>query len=65
MGGMARGGPGSPDPERITYLNVTIQRLLLIAYAPEFDPISFAAHGMDFDQISGPDWISPRKSTTS
>jgi len=40
-----RGGPGTSDPERITYQRQSLLRLLNVAY------------GLDFDQISGPDWI--------
>lgn len=39
-----RGGPGTSDPERITYQRVHLLRLLSAAY------------GVDFDQISGPSW---------
>jgi uncharacterized protein (TIGR03435 family) len=40
-----QGGPGTPNPTRITYENVTMLTLLVRAY------------GVDFDQISGPPWI--------
>jgi uncharacterized protein (TIGR03435 family) len=40
-----RGGPGTSDPTRITYENVTTLILLVRAY------------GVDFDQISGPAWL--------
>jgi uncharacterized protein (TIGR03435 family) len=40
-----QGGPGTSDPEQITYERIPLVRLLLIAY------------GLDYDQISGPGWI--------
>jgi uncharacterized protein (TIGR03435 family) len=40
-----RGGPGTPDPTRIDYENVTLLTLLVRAYR------------VDFDQISGPPWL--------
>jgi uncharacterized protein (TIGR03435 family) len=40
-----RGGPGTPDPDRIMY-----QRMPLIRFL-------YAAYGFQFDQLSGPDWI--------
>jgi uncharacterized protein (TIGR03435 family) len=40
-----RGGPGTPDPERIMWRQ-QLPRLLLVAY------------GVDFDQISGPKWLA-------
>ncbi len=40
-----RGGPGTSDPELITYQRQPLSRLLAVAY------------GLDFDQISGPGWI--------
>jgi uncharacterized protein (TIGR03435 family) len=40
-----RGGPGTSDPERITWEQVTLARLLSVLY------------GINFDQISGPDWV--------
>ncbi len=40
-----RGGPGTSDPERITYQRTSLVRLLITAY------------GLDYDQVSGPSWI--------
>lgn len=40
-----RGGPGTDQPELITYTNVTLARLVSLAY------------GVHFDQISGPSFI--------
>jgi uncharacterized protein (TIGR03435 family) len=40
------GGPGTSDPGRITYTNVPLRRVLLIAY-------DFSNH-----QILGPDWLN-------
>jgi uncharacterized protein (TIGR03435 family) len=40
-----RGGPGTPDPERVTYQRINLNRLLCVAY------------GLDFDQIFGPSWV--------
>jgi uncharacterized protein (TIGR03435 family) len=39
-----RGGPGTSDPERMTW-RAPLVRLLVVAY------------GLDFDQISGPGWL--------
>jgi uncharacterized protein (TIGR03435 family) len=41
-----QGGPGTSDPERIVYQRQSLSRLLCVAY------------GIDFDQISGPSWLS-------
>lgn len=40
-----RGGPGTPEPQRITYHRQPLARFLAAAY------------GVDFDQISGPGWM--------
>ena len=50
-GGSTRfiGGPGTADPERIAYENVTLKRLLMKAY------------GLEIDQISGPGFIDSDK----
>jgi uncharacterized protein (TIGR03435 family) len=40
-----RGGPGSPDPERIAYSNVAMRSVLMNAY------------DVQSDQISGPAWL--------
>jgi uncharacterized protein (TIGR03435 family) len=40
-----RGGPGTPDPEQITYERQHLLRVLSAAYS------------LDFDQISGPAWL--------
>jgi uncharacterized protein (TIGR03435 family) len=42
---IVRGGPGTSDPERITYERQSLLRLLTIVY------------GLDFDQVTGPDWL--------
>lgn len=39
------GGPGTDDPETITWRRQPLSRLLVTAF------------GVDFDQISGPDWL--------
>ena len=39
------GGPGTPDPEWITYQRQSLMRLL------------HAAYDLDFDQLSGPGWL--------
>lgn len=50
-----RAGPGTDDPERITYSRVTLLRLLHYAYSTEgYDLV----HGLDWDQFSGPDWLA-------
>ncbi len=41
-----QGGPGTADPERIVYERQPLARFLCAAY------------GIDFDQISGPTWLS-------
>jgi uncharacterized protein (TIGR03435 family) len=40
-----RGGPGTGDPTQITFISVTMQRLLMTAY------------GVGAEQISGPGWL--------
>jgi uncharacterized protein (TIGR03435 family) len=47
--GVLQGGPGSPDPERITGTRITLQRFLREAY------------GVDFDQIQGPAWMADER----
>jgi uncharacterized protein (TIGR03435 family) len=47
--GPARGGPGTRDPEQITWANATLRNLLMTA----FDLQSY--------QIVGPDWISTER----
>jgi uncharacterized protein (TIGR03435 family) len=44
--GLLQGGPGTNDPDRITYMGATQQMLIRQAY------------GVDFDQIQGPGWLS-------
>jgi uncharacterized protein (TIGR03435 family) len=48
-----KGGPGTNDPERITYSRVPILRILLSAF------------GVAFDQLTGPSWISNGDAATS
>lgn len=50
-----RGGPGTADPERITYERITLLSLIQRAY---FSPTAGNLHVLDFDQISGPAWLS-------
>lgn len=45
-GGMARGGPSTSDPERITYERALFRQLLMDAY------------GVQRDQIKGPEWAT-------
>ena len=45
-GGQAQGGPGTSDPERLTYERVLFRRLLMDAYR------------VQLDQIKGPDWAT-------
>jgi uncharacterized protein (TIGR03435 family) len=47
-----RGGPGSADPGRISYANVTFQSLLIIAYGA-----GCRVQGEECDQIVGPAWL--------
>jgi uncharacterized protein (TIGR03435 family) len=44
--GFAKGGPGTDDPERITYEHTLFQQLIMDAY------------GVQRDQITGPDWAA-------
>ena len=44
-----RGGPGTDDPERITFISVTMKRLLMVAYR------------VDENQISGPGWLDSQR----
>lgn len=44
--GMVRGGPGTTDPERLTYERALFRQLLMDAY------------GVQRDQIKGPDWAT-------
>jgi uncharacterized protein (TIGR03435 family) len=44
--GMVRGGPGTSDPERLTYERALFRQLLMDAY------------GVQRDQIKGPDWAT-------
>jgi len=44
-----RGGPGTDDPERITFVSVTMKRLLMAAYR------------VDENQISGPGWLDSQR----
>jgi uncharacterized protein (TIGR03435 family) len=46
LGGRISGGPGTNDPERITYEYVPFQQLLMAAY------------GVQRYQIRGPDWVT-------
>jgi uncharacterized protein (TIGR03435 family) len=41
-----RGGPGTRDPGRISYVNVTLQQLMTMAWS------------LREDQVSGPSWLS-------
>jgi len=47
LGGRISGGPGTSDPERITYAYVPFQQLVMAAY------------GVQRYQIRGPDWVTP------
>jgi uncharacterized protein (TIGR03435 family) len=44
-----RGGPGTADPERMTWSGATLQALLISAY------------GVKTDQISGPGWLESER----
>src|SRR5271169_4728212 len=46
---MMRGGPGSADPERINYTNVSLKDVLTLAY------------GVKNHQISGPTWLDSER----
>ena len=43
------GGPGSEDPERITYSNVTLKNVL------------FQAYGVNAERIAGPGWLDSER----
>lgn len=47
-----RGGPGTADPGRISYDNVTLQSLLITAYGA-----GCKVQAEECDQISGPAWL--------
>lgn len=47
LGGRITGGPGTNDPERITYEYVPFRQLVMAAY------------GVQSYQIKGPDWVTP------
>ncbi|MBV9400362.1 MAG: TIGR03435 family protein [Bryobacterales bacterium] len=47
--GPPRGGPGTRDPEQITWTNAALRNILMTA----FDVQTF--------QVAGPDWISPER----
>jgi uncharacterized protein (TIGR03435 family) len=54
------GGPGTSDPGRISYTNVTLEEVVKVAYGmmgPTYD----AAHKND--QLRGPDWLKTQKFT--
>jgi uncharacterized protein (TIGR03435 family) len=46
---MMTGGPGTNDPTRITFTNVPLKQLFVVAY------------GVKRDQVSGPDWLDSDK----
>ena len=46
-----RGGPGTADPGRISYANVTLESLLILAYGADCKVQE------DCDQIAGPAWL--------
>lgn len=48
-GNVMRGGPGTDDPARITFVSVTMKRLLMAAYR------------VDENQISGPGWLDSQR----
>ena len=47
-----RGGPGTADPGRISYANVTLQSLLITAYSADCK-----VQAEECDQIAGPSWL--------
>jgi uncharacterized protein (TIGR03435 family) len=55
-----RGGPGTADPERVTYERIGLLSLIQRAYSPTVAGYD-ALHGLDFDQITGPPWLSAAK----
>ena len=51
-----RGGPGTADPGRISYTNVTLQSLLITAYG-----VGCKVQAEECDQISGPAWLGSNR----
>ena len=49
MGNLFQGGPGTPDPTRLTVTNAVLQGIITRAF------------GVRFDQISGPDWMNQER----
>jgi len=47
-----RGGPGSADPNRISWTNITLQSLLISAYGSDC-----RVQASECDQVTGPAWI--------
>jgi uncharacterized protein (TIGR03435 family) len=51
-----RGGPGTADPERITFERIGLLSMILYAYSP---PGNYnGLRSLDFDQVSGPPWLN-------
>lgn len=46
-----RGGPGTADPGRISYANITLESLLILAYGADCKVQE------DCDQVAGPAWL--------
>ena len=46
-----RGGPGTADPGRISYANITLESLLIVAYGAD------CKMQEDCDQVAGPPWL--------
>lgn len=51
-----RGGPGTADPERITFERIGLLSMIRYAYNPPGDYNGL--HSLDSDQVSGPPWLS-------
>src|SRR5689334_14298223 len=47
--GTPRGGPGTPDPERVNYIYVSMKNLLMAAYS------------LPINQVFGPAWIDSER----
>jgi uncharacterized protein (TIGR03435 family) len=55
---VARGGPGTGDPTRITEEQASLLSLIHRAYSPAGYDVP---HRLDWDQISGPAWLGSRR----